>query len=105
MRHSRLEDYTRGWFIGDFEPALLRTKDFEVSVFVRKKGTPPDPHYHHVAEEYNVLISGRLSINGYELVSGDVFVIERDEVTSCVYHEDCTIVAVKVPSCIGDKYV
>ena len=37
MKVTRLSDYTRGWIIGDFEPSVLRTKDFEVAVFTHKK--------------------------------------------------------------------
>ena len=38
MKVSKLSDYTRGWIIGDFEPSILRTKDFEVAVFNHLKG-------------------------------------------------------------------
>ena len=38
MKVSKLSDYTRGWIIGDFEPSILKTKDFEVAVFNHSKG-------------------------------------------------------------------
>ena len=25
MKKARLEDFVRGWFIGDFEPSMLKT--------------------------------------------------------------------------------
>ena len=38
MKVSKLSDYTRGWVIGDFEPSILKTKDFEVAVLTHKQG-------------------------------------------------------------------
>ena len=32
MKVVRLETMVRGWFIGDFEPSLRRTRDVEVGV-------------------------------------------------------------------------
>ena len=37
MKITKLSDYTRGWIIGDFEPSIFRTKDFEVAVLNHKK--------------------------------------------------------------------
>ena len=38
MKKFRFEDMKRGWFIGDFEPAAFKTKNFEVAVGHHKKG-------------------------------------------------------------------
>ena len=40
-----------------------------------------------------------------ELVAGDIFVVEPNEISDPMFHEDCTIVCVKVPSVPGDKYL
>lgn len=101
---KRLSDFTRGWLIGDFEPALLRTKDFEVGILTHKKDEKWPKHYHKLAVEYNVLMSGKMLVNGIELNSGDVFVIEKNEVSEPIFLEDCTVLVVKTPSVIGDKY-
>ena len=34
---GKLSDTTRGWVIGDFEPSLLKTKDFEVGILTHLK--------------------------------------------------------------------
>lgn len=104
MRMDKIERFKNGWFIGDFEPSLLRTKDFEISVMQHKKGAYIPLHYHHLVEEMNVFVSGSMRCNGRELVPGDIFIFEKDEVSDCVVHEDTTIVVVKVPSILGDKY-
>jgi len=46
---SKITDYFRGWFIGDFENSVLRTKDFEVGLLTHKKGEVWPAHYHKEA--------------------------------------------------------
>ena len=109
MRKARIEDFHRGWFIGDFEPSILRTKAFEVGILTHKMGEYWAPHFHKEAIEYNVLISGDMSIvHGDNTITylkpGDVFAFEKGEVSEPMFHTDCKILVVKVPSVIGDKY-
>lgn len=104
MEVSRIEDYFRGWFIGDFEPSLLRTKDFEVGVLTHRKDEVWPAHYHKESIEYNVLISGKMIIRGKELNSGDVFAFQKGEIADPIFLEDCTLVVVKVPSIPSDKF-
>ena len=101
---KKLDEFFRGWFIGDFEPALLRTKYFEVGVLKHKAGEYWAKHYHALADEFNVLVEGKMEVNGQILYKGDVFLIEKGEVSEPKFLEDCTVVVVKVPSVIGDKY-
>lgn len=104
MKKSKLNEYTRGWLIGDFEPNLFRTKEFEVGILTHRKGEVWPKHYHALGTEYNVLIQGRMTIAGEDLVAGDVFVFEPMEIADPIFHEDCTVLCVKVPSIPGDKY-
>ena len=104
MKVTRLSDYTRGWVIGDFEPSALRTKDFEVAVLTHKQGEIWPAHYHKEGVEYNILISGKMVIQGTELNAGDVFVLDRYEVADPVFLEDCKVVCVKTPSIPSDKF-
>ena len=101
---KRLEDFTRGWLMGDFEPSLIRTKDFEVGILTHTKGEVWPKHYHKLADEYNVLVKGKMTVNGIELNTGDVFIIEKNEVSEPKFLEDCTVLVIKIPSIIGDKY-
>ena len=36
----------KGWFVGDFEPSVYKTKEFEVGYFTHKKGEKWPFHYH-----------------------------------------------------------
>lgn len=103
MNITKIGDYHRGWFIGDFEPSVLRTKDFEVGILRHKKGEYWPPHYHEKSVEYNVLLVGKMSIGGVVLSAGDVFVFDKGEVADPVFFEDCILAVVKVPSIPGDK--
>ena len=105
MITGRLEDMVRGWVVGDFEPSLLKTKDFEVAILLHKKAEEWPAHYHKIATEYNILLSGSMSVCGKELVEGDTFTILPNEVAAPVFYEDCRIVCIKVPSIPGDKYL
>ena len=104
MKTAKLSDMTRGWFIGDFEPSVLRTPLFEVGVLSHKKGEAWPAHYHRVATEYNVLLSGSMRIAGEVIEVGDIFWFEPEDVADPEFLENCKVLCVKRPSIIGDKY-
>lgn len=104
MNVTKIRDYVRGWFIGNFEPSLLKTSDFEVGILTHLKGEKWPAHYHKETIEYNVLVSGKMTVQGKELNSGDVFVFDKGEIADPVFLEDCTVVCVKVPSIPSDKF-
>ncbi len=95
----------RGWLIGDFEPSVLKTKGFEVGVLTHLKDEQWQEQYHPLGTEYNVLLKGSMKVCGKELSKGDIFVIEPNEVADPVFHEDCTILCVKVPGDSTDKII
>ena len=50
------------------------------------------------------MISGKMSVNGIELIPGDILHIEKNEVAEPIFYEDCKLICVKFPSVPGDKY-
>lgn len=104
MKIFRLTPWTGGWFIGDFEPAAYRTKDFEVALKRHHRGEKWPRHYHKVATEINYLMNGRMTIQGEEFRPGDVFIMEPGETADPEFLEDCELIVVKTPSVPGDKY-
>lgn len=104
MRTDKISRMTNGWLIGDFEPNVLRTSQFEIAHHVYKKGFHGVPHTHKIATEYNYIVSGRLIASGLELEAGDMFIYEPNEVADVVFLEDTNLVIVKTPSVPGDKY-
>jgi quercetin dioxygenase-like cupin family protein len=105
MKVTKLTDTYRGWLIGDFEPSVYRTKNFEVGILNHPKGEKWPAHFHKVATEYNVLIKGSMRLCDTELKEGDIFILEPYEIADPEFHEDCTILCVKIPSDPGDKYL
>ena len=106
MRIAKLEDMVKGWFVGNFEPTLLKTNDVEVAVKSYKKGDYEEKHYHKIATEITVIVSGRVKMNGVEYNNGDIIVIEPMESTDFEALEDNTQnVVVKYPGVNNDKYL
>ena len=60
MRTARLEDMVKGWFVGNFEPTLIKTNDVEVAVKSYNKGDYEEKHYHKIATELTVNVQGRV---------------------------------------------
>jgi quercetin dioxygenase-like cupin family protein len=104
MKTAKLSDMHRGWFIGDFEPSVMRTSLFEVGILTHKKGELWPAHYHKHAAEYNVLLDGRMRIAGKIVEAGDIFWFEPGDIADPEFLEDCRVCVVKRPSIIGDKY-
>jgi quercetin dioxygenase-like cupin family protein len=104
MKTFKLDSMIRGWFIGDFEPSILKVKNFEVGILEFKKGHKKPPHYHKISTEYNVLLSGNFTTNGIHFKEGDIFIIQPNEIVDPEFHTDCRILCVKVPSAPNDKY-
>ena len=105
MRVNNIDEMVGGWFVGDFEPSVYRTKDFEISYKLHHAGEQWEHHFHSIATEYNLLIKGEMTMCETKLTSGDIFTVFPDEVADPVFHTDCEVVCVKVPSVIGDKHI
>lgn len=106
MKQAKLNDMTRGWFVGNFEPTLLKTADVEVAVKEYKKSDYEARHYHKIATEITVIVSGRVRMNGAEYAAGDIVIMEPGEATDFECLEDGTKnVVVKHPGASNDKYL
>ena len=105
MKVGKLSDMHRGWVIGNFTPSLFKTSAFEVGVLTHAKGEKWPAHYHKIGTEFNILIKGTMRVCEVDLVAGDTFIIEPFEVADPLFHEDCTIVCIKLPSDTTDKYL
>lgn len=106
MRIAKLEDMVKGWFVGNFEPTLLKTNDVEVAVKSYNKGDYEERHYHKIATEITVVTAGRVKMNGVEYNKGDIIVIKPMESTDFEALEDNTQnVVVKYPGVNNDKYL
>jgi mannose-6-phosphate isomerase-like protein (cupin superfamily) len=92
-----------GWYIGNFENAIYKTNSFEASYKLHKKGEKYGWHYHEHLDEINLVVSGRMKIQGKEFKPGDIFVLEPYEIADPEFLEDCEIICIKAPNITNDK--
>lgn len=102
---GNLDEMTKGWFIGDFSPAVLTTSDFEIGIKKYQKGDYEKAHYHKEAEEYTVIIIGKVQMNDSVFEEGDIIQVKRKEVTDFRCLEDTITAVVKTKSVKNDKYI
>lgn len=105
MQTVQLSTMTKGWFIGDFNPTLLPTRDVEVAVKHYRAGDAEGAHYHKIAREFTVVVSGLVRMNGRTYEAGAIVVIEPGETTDFCALTDAVTTVVKIPGATHDKYV
>lgn len=104
MKIHKMKDFTGGWFIGNFDPNVYRSKDVEVCYKVHHAGEVWPSHYHR-GIEINYLIRGEMTVQDALLIEGDIFVIEAYEVADPIFLTDCELIVVKFPSDPEDKHI
>ena len=105
MKKYRLEDMTKGWFVGNFKPTVIKTKDCEVGVKHYVAGIQEPAHFHSKAEELTLVISGRIRMNDKIFIAGDIVKVLKDEIIEFEALEDVITVVYKSASVLGDKYL
>lgn len=95
----------KGWFIGNFSPSIVQSKDVEAAVKIYKAGEYESEHYHKVATEITVIVSGTVQMMGKEHGCGDILLIEPGETTDFLALTDTVTVVLKLPSVRNDKYL
>jgi len=104
MKTSKLSECgARGWFIGDFDGAVHRTKDFEVTYQKNSRGQTAS-HIHKIAYEITLVISGRQICNGQMFSAGDICILEPGDISQIEYLEETEVVTIKTPSVPSDKH-
>lgn len=106
MEVFKLDSLKGGWFAGDFDPTLFPSRDFEVAVKRYRKGDYEKSHYHKIAVEFTVIVSGEVTMNGQLRTAGDIIRIAPGEATDfLVLSEEAVTTVLKVPSVPNDKYL
>lgn len=104
MKVEHLDDMIKGWFVGNFEPTLYKTKDCEVAVKSYKKGDKEGKHFHKIATEITVIAKGKVRMFDQEFSEGEIVVVEPGDATAFEALEDAMNVVVKIPGANNDKY-
>ena len=105
MKHYELKKFVRGWFVGGFDPSIIKTKDVEVAVQHFKAGDKEDEHCHKIATEVTCVVAGRAKLSGKLLGPGDIVEIPPGEYSNFEALEDTITVVVKYPGALNDKYL
>ena len=105
MKIHKLKDMFRGWVVGNFEPSLYKTDDVEVAVKEYKAGDKEPLHYHKIATEITVVVSGMVLMNGTLYNNGDIITIEPGESTNFEALTDVVTTVIKLPCVKDDKYI
>ncbi|MCL6707221.1 hypothetical protein M8R20_09445 [Pseudomonas sp. R2.Fl] len=100
-----LADMVGGWFVGDFDPSVVKTRDFEVGVKHYRAGARDPAHYHKIAREITVVVSGTVRMLDKVWEAGSIVVIPPGVPNEFEAITDATLTIVKIPSARNDKYL
>ena len=95
----------KGWFIGDFEPSLLKNTGVELGYLTFKKGEKIDFHYHEHCKEINLLVKGKMIVNNKVINEGDIFIFDEMVPTLPIYLEDTSLIVFKNKHSNKDKII
>lgn len=99
------ESGDRGWFVGQFEKAVFKTDILEAALQFNEKDTYSPRHYHKVATEINLIVSGKAKYNDIVVEAGNGIIVYPGEESLCYYLEDTETMVIKIPGVLNDKYV
>jgi len=101
-----IEEFFKGWLVGDFEPNLIRSTDIEVGLKYYEKGDYEATHVHKVAVEFTIVVEGKVRMLGSEWNKGDIIRVDPKVSTDFkVLSEKAITLVIKSPSCTNDKYI
>ncbi len=105
MNSAKHSEMIKGWFVGGFTPTAYSTDACEVAVKHYKAGETESAHYHKVATEITMVLSGRVRMAGQEWGAGDIIVLEPGDITDFEALTDAVNVVVKTPGALNDKFL
>lgn len=105
MKAFNLDDFTKGWFIGSFEPTLRDTEQFECGIKRYRAGDKESFHMHKIATEFTIIIDGLVKMNDKIYDMNTIIEIAPGEITDFEALTDVTTCVVKVPGAKNDKYI
>lgn len=104
MLIANIHDFTNGWIIGNFQPSIIQTEEFEVAHHSYPAGFEGEPHIHKKAVEINYVLKGKVMVNSILFSTGDIWTFAPNEYHPVKFLEDTELIIIKTPSIPGDKY-
>lgn len=100
-----LNDFTKGWLVGDFDPCLFRSKDVEIGIKKYLTGDKDTKHYHKETTEYTVVLSGTVKMLDRIFNSGSIIEVKPNTWNEFECIEDAVLLVIKTPSLPNDKFL
>lgn len=106
MRYiTDISKFKNGWFVGNFEPSVLKSEAVEVAFHEYPAGHKGDGHYHNIATEINLIIEGKVGFPSSVILSaGAIWIVKPGEISDAIFLEDTKLIVIKAPSVPGDKH-
>ena len=105
MEKIHINNFVKGWLVGNFEPTLLKTEDIEVGLQSYNAGDEEPQHYHKVGTEISLVVTGSAMFNNCLLTAGEGVVIKPKKSNIFKAITDCKVLVIKYPSNTADKYL
>lgn len=105
MKSDKLTSFKDGWVVGNFEPSLFRSRNFEFGVKKFPQGHVEPCHFQISATEITVILKGEVRLGGLRFHVGDVVLLEPLEHADFEALSDCELAVVKAPSEPNDKVI
>jgi len=103
MDKYRIEDFFKGWVIGDFSPSLYKNSHLEVGYKTFKRGDIEQAHFQLASTEITIVTDGTIRLGKLTFEAGDIIVIHPLEVADFESLTDSSLICLKFPSVPSDK--
>ena len=105
MELNKLDNFVKGWVVGNFSPALIKTDKIEFAIKKYNTNDLEAKHVHKIAKEITIIISGKFKMNNHILSEGDILELNPGEISEFQCLEGGYTAVIKTPSVIDDKYL
>lgn len=105
MEKFNIADFYKGWIVGNFEPTLLKMSEIEVALQSYSVGDEEPMHYHKIATEISLVVSGTAMFNSQTVKAGEGVIIRPMNPNVFKAITDCQVLVIKYPSAPNDKYM
>ena len=99
-----VDNFIKGWLVGDFKPSIINSKDIEVGLKYYKKGDKETSHVHKIITEYTIVVSGKIRMNDKIYSEKEIVKILPNISTDFESLEDSITLVIKSPSIPSDKH-
>jgi hypothetical protein len=104
MRVFNINQFTKGWIVGNFNPSVFKSEEIEVAHHFHKRGFVSELHYHTKSEELSYIVTGKAYVDDNIIEAGCGWVYEAYECSNVIFLEDTNLIVIRTPS-VNDKVI